>query len=281
MQPKVAKTFMTNNDFWKHIETIIAQGFDAHGLKQLEEYAELFISGRLVYQRFSPLEQHGCAAGGSNHVIASLLAGAGIDPSSLSAPEDSFQRERECAETQANRIAQWAKTVGCWIDNVDKSLPSLLGEQIAEGGEAHVYYKGNTLVKSIGLDYYILPVLALDRISLHNAYFPETRLNVLGFGRTSDGDFQVIVEQPHIQGEQMSDEEIQQFAERMGFELRNPRNWTYTTPEIYLSDLHDENVIKSVNGNVFVIDCDIRINTPELKLGGVRQLTTEVEFISE
>ena len=37
-----AKTFMTNNDFWKHIETIIAQGFDAHGLKQLEEYAELF-----------------------------------------------------------------------------------------------------------------------------------------------------------------------------------------------------------------------------------------------
>ena len=89
---------------------------------------------------------------------------------------------------------------------MDKSLPSLLGEQIAEGGEAHVYYKGNTLVKSIGLDYYILPVLALDRISLHNAYFPETRLNVLGFGRTSDGDFQVIVEQSHIQGEQMSDE---------------------------------------------------------------------------
>ena len=167
------------------------------------------------------------------------------------------------------------------MDDVDKSLPSLLGEQIAEGGEAHVYYKGNTLVKSIGLDYYILPVLALDRISLHNAYFPETRLNVLGFGRTSEGDFQVIVEQPHIQGEQMTDEEIQQFAERMGFELRNPRNWTYTTPEIYLSDLHDENVIKSVNGNVFVIDCDIRINTPELKLGGVRQLTTEVEFISE
>ena len=33
---------MTNNDFWKHIETIIAQGFDAHGLKQLEKYAELF-----------------------------------------------------------------------------------------------------------------------------------------------------------------------------------------------------------------------------------------------
>lgn len=126
---------MSNTEFWQHIDTIIARGYDAQGLKLLEEYAELFISGRLVYKRFSPLEQHGCAAGGSNHVIASLLAGASIDPSSLSAPE------------------------------------------------------------------------------------------------------------------------------------------------IYLSDLHDENVIKSANGNVFVIDCDIRINTPELKLGGVRDLTTEVEFI--
>lgn len=272
---------MNSADFWTSVRNIIDDGFTSEGLQQLDYYAELFIRGRLIYKRFSPQEQHGCSKGGAVHVIASLLAGAGIDPSSLSAPEGSFQRERECAETQANRIEQWAKTVGCWMDDVDKSLPSLLGEQIAEGGEAHVYYKGNTLVKSIGLDYYILPVLALDRISLHNAYFPETRLNVLGFGRTSDGDFQVIVEQPHIQGEQMSDEEIRLFAERMGFELRNPRNWTYTTPEIYLSDLHDENVIKSVNGNVFVIDCDIRINTPELKLGGIRQLTTEVEFITE
>lgn len=46
---------MTNTDFWKYIDTIITQGFDAKGLKQLEQYAEQFISGRLVYQRFSPL----------------------------------------------------------------------------------------------------------------------------------------------------------------------------------------------------------------------------------
>lgn len=76
----------------------------------------------------------------------------------------------------------------------------------------------------------------------------------------------------------MEDAEIQTFAEKMGFKLMNPRNWTYATPEIYLSDLHDENVIRSVNGNVFVVDCDIRINTPELKQGGIRQLTTEIEY---
>ena len=66
---------------------------------------------------------------------------------------------------------------------------------------------------------------------------------------------------------------------KMGFELRNPRNWTYATPDIYLSDLHDENVILSREGNVFVVDCDIRINTPQLRAGGTRTLTTEVDFL--
>ena len=278
MQAKLKRN-MSNTDFWASIDNIIADGFMPEGLAKLEWYAEQFISGKLVYKRFSPGEQHGCATGGSIHVIASILAGASIDASCLTASEGSFQRELQCAETQAKRIERWAKAAGCWIDNVDTELPSLLGEQIAEGGEAHVFYKGNTLVKYIGLDYYILPILALDRISLHNTYFPETRLTVIGFGRTIEGEFQVIVEQPHIQGDCMEDEEIQLFAQQMGFELKNARNWTYATPEIYLSDLHDENVIRSANGNVFVVDCDIRINTPELKQGGIRQLTTEVELL--
>lgn len=162
--------------------------------------------------------------------------------------------------------------------SVDDVLPRALGEQIAEGGEARVYDNGVTLVKSIGLDYFVLPSLALDRISLHNAYFPETRLTVIGFGRTADGDFKIIVEQPFIEGLPVSDVEIEAFMKNMGFELRNPRNWTYAMPEIYLSDMHDENVIKSAVGTIFVIGCDIRLNTPQLRQGGIRQLTTEVAF---
>ena len=47
----------------------------------------------------------------------------------------------------------------------------------------------------------------------------------------------------------MTDAEIQVFAENIGFKLINPRNWTFATPDIYLSDLHDENVIRSIEGN--------------------------------
>lgn len=271
---------MTNTDFWTSIQHICANGFDSEGLAKLELYAELFITGKLVYQRFSPLEQHGCAEGGPIHVIASLLAAADIAADRVTAPFGSFQREQQCAKAQEDIIEQWAKVTGCWTEDVDLTLPTLLGEQVTEGGEAHVYYHGATLVKAIGLDYFVFPILALDRITLHNAYFPQTRMNVLGFGRTRGGDFQVIVEQPFIQGERMTDKAIRQYAEQLGFELKNARNWTFATKDVYLSDLHDENVICSRNGTVFVVDCDIRINTPELKAGGQRTLTNEVSFLS-
>ena len=76
----------------------------------------------------------------------------------------------------------------------------------------------------------------------------------------------------------MTDEEIADFAKKLGFTLLNPKNWTFATADVYLSDLHDENVIKSAEGNVFVIDCDIRINTPALRCGGNRTLTNWVKF---
>ena len=43
---------MNNADFWDSIRTIIADGFTPEGMQKLDSYAEQFISGRLVYQRF-------------------------------------------------------------------------------------------------------------------------------------------------------------------------------------------------------------------------------------
>ena len=270
---------MNNADFWASVRTVITEGFTPEGLRQLDYYAEQFISGRLVYQRFSPREQYGCSAGGETNVIASLLAGAeNSTDTNVKETLSEFQRERQQGAKQEFAIEQWAKASGCWIENVNNTLIQSFGEEIAEGGEAVVFDHGSTLIKSIGLDYFILPILALDRIALHNTYFPETQLKVLGFGRDQRGDFKVVVEQPFVVGTHVSDEAIAKYMEQMGFELKNPRNWTYATPEIYLSDMHDENVIRSETGAICVVDCDIRINTPELRSGGVRSLITSVVF---
>ena len=216
---------MNNADFWAYVREIIAGGFTPDGLHKLDTYAEQFISGRLVYQRFSPREQHGCAAGGTTNVIASLLAGAEDSAdsdatqalsdiererqrteqrepsSSLEWPSRDGRRQSQRGAKQEAAIEQWAKAVGCWTERVDDSLQRSFGDEIAD------------------------------------------------------------------------------YMQRMGFELKNPRNWTYATPDIYLSDMHDENVIRSETGAICVVDCDIRINTPELRQGGTRRISNDVVFI--
>ena len=122
---------MSNADFWASIRTIIAEGFTPEGLQKLDTYAEQFISGKLVYQRFSPQEQHGCAAGGVANVIASLLAGAkaGSDSTNQGALSD-YERECQLGAQQEAVIEQWSKTVGLWKECVNESLPQSLGEHI-------------------------------------------------------------------------------------------------------------------------------------------------------
>ena len=67
---------MTNTEFWESISIIINSGFDKDGIIKLDEYAEQFFNKQLLFKRYTPSEQHGCATGGSFHVVASLLAGA-------------------------------------------------------------------------------------------------------------------------------------------------------------------------------------------------------------
>ena len=205
--------------------------------------------------------------------------GAEVGTDQLSEPEGSFKREQQLGKIQEKRIEDWAKAAGFWISNTDETYKQTLGERIAQGGEAIVFDNGNKVLKNIGLDYFILPIFALDRISLHNAYFEETEMNVLGFGRNTNNDFMVIVEQPFIHGKMMADSEIATFVEQMGFKSINPKNWTFANKDIYLSDMHDENILRTPNGHVCVIDCDIRINIPELRTGGTRKLINEVEII--
>ena len=98
---------MNNADFWASVHTIIAEDFTSEGLLKLDSYAEQFISGQLVYQRFSSQEQHGCAAGGATNVIASLLAGAETGSDSQDSPTlSNYQRECQLGAQQESVMIQ-------------------------------------------------------------------------------------------------------------------------------------------------------------------------------
>ncbi len=269
---------MNNSEFWESINNIVENGFNDNGLNKLDEYADKFNERKLLYKRFSPKEQYGCSAGGTTHVIATLLAGRKDSADTIIPEIGDFKRELQQAEKQAETITAWAKKTGLWIPDINNFLKHTFGDKIAEGGEATIFDNGTSLIKAIGLDYFIQPIYALDRISLHNAIFPETKLTVIGFGADLNNEFKIVASQPFIKGVQPSVYVIRRYLEKLGFELINPTNWTYSNSSIYLSDVHDENVIKGHDGSMFVIDCDIRINIPSLKANGNRILFSNVEI---
>ena len=63
---------------------------------------------------------HGCSAGGTTNVIASLLAGAeaGTDPKDQGTLSD-YQRECQLGAQQEAVIEKWAKAVGLWTECVE------------------------------------------------------------------------------------------------------------------------------------------------------------------
>lgn len=151
-----------SSEFRDIIKSIISDGFQTEGIIKLDNYAEQFISGKLRFKRFLPYEQDGCSEGGPSHVIATILAGTETCADSSLEGISSFKRIVKRAKTQISIIEEWARKTGIWFDDVDNRMAANFGEEIAEGGEAKVYDNGIKLIKTIGLDYFILPHLALD-----------------------------------------------------------------------------------------------------------------------
>ena len=111
---------MDNNNFWSSISDIIQKGFDKIGQQKLINYAKQFTNRQLLFKRYTKDEQFGCAAGGTLHVIATILAGAEARTNRISESGGCFQREQQRAKAQCKIIEEWAKSVGCWVDNVDR-----------------------------------------------------------------------------------------------------------------------------------------------------------------
>ena len=169
---------------------------------------------------------------------------------------------------QERIIESWAKAADLWLNDYTdpngkkaNTLEDLLNSQWKywnQGSEAEVYkYNDSTVLKSINLshtnDY---PSKLLDRIATFNLLFPATAMEVVGFGRDSLGHFRIIVTQPHIQGTELTDEDLKDFHTKA--KLEQYGGWFRTGyPGVRITDLSPSNIIKDAEGNYFIIDADI------------------------
>ena len=123
--------------------------------------------------------------------------------------------------------------------------------------------------------------LALDRIIIHNALFPETALTVIGFARDKNNAFVVVVKQPYVSGDSIEPDERMSFMYDMGFKdagMDYGMHLNYMTDNLYVGDLNEFNVLKGESG-YHVIDADCRLNVPELECGGTYTIPSpELDF---
>lgn len=231
--------------------------------EQLKKSADSIEAGTAVFERFSPQEQRGFAEGGRANVEASIL---------LAANERAGGQNNATPEAQENSIEQYAKKAGIWVDNTTINLTKEHGEPIASGEEAIVWgdEKNGRVIKTQDTFQYDNLQQKLDGITLHNAYFPEATLRVIGFGRNANGDFQVIVEQPFVQGEKLTKSEIDSYLIKLGF--TENENGHFSNNDTIIEDVHTGNAIKTLDGNIVVIDPIMRLNTPEQGYGGTRKV---------
>ena len=120
--------------------------------------------------------------------------------------------------------------------------------------------------------------MLMDRVSLHNYLFPETAMTTIGFGRGKDKNLSVIVKQPYVRGLCTHPKDTAKMVTDAGFHVidgvRIP--YTFFTEEFCLGDLHERNVLTTECGEIQVIDCDVRLNTPELGYGGKYEIPSVI-----
>lgn len=243
-------------------------GFSRKTTYLLQLLINLISNGKTILKRTPPETLRGLSKRGRRNVEASLIARTNdcSDRWDSQGVGSSEGLKPHLWDRTIRRLSDWAESRGAWFDGADGVLADLYGERVGFGAEANVYCDGVHVVKSIGIPFN--PVEAMDRIAVTNFLFPETALELIGFGRRADGEFCMVVRQPFIHGGYVEDACVHVDVLN---DFRPDPDGAYAVfcnDRYVLGDLHDRNVLRSPGGNLFVIDCNASLNTPSIGKGG-------------
>lgn len=159
-----------------------------------------------------------------------------------------------------NKVAyDFAKETNTWIDNFDS-----LGERFRGGNENTIVsnegkqklYKSNNLSSSFSLSKFF------DKIRLHNELFPDTPYTFEGFTGIKDmGKGRPYVEPVYSQDfikntKDATPAEISDYMKNLGFEQVNESS--FKKGDIDIWDLKPRNVLKDKDGNIYIIDAELK-----------------------
>jgi hypothetical protein len=189
------------------------------------------------------------------------------------------------ADEEETYLEDFAKAIDVWVDDADTKF----GNFFDKGQEQSVYIDdkdGNvtTVTKlndgSLSANW----LEFLDRLALHNTYFPQTAYTLKGFGKTKEGNFVAITEQPYIKPVPTTEAKVAEHMKERGFEplskyddsiidtVEEKRSFINKDTGVIVEDLHLKNVFQDESGNMFVIDPVISLDTEDRGYGGTREV---------
>lgn len=279
--------------------------FDRQSMYHLNIVNSLINHEKEIFKRFPSSYFGGLPEGGRRNVAASVILRAKAGSGGEKQHEigaSGYTREQEL-------VGNWAERDGCWQDYAEQSQLDSGRKKLAFGSEARVFADdGKYVYKTVDLSHCRTLEAALDRVSLHNAIFPETAMVVEGFGMRDNAEdssgYVLIVRQPFVQGENMLGPEsgpyVQEQLHERTFDLVKPvptpseiagalargekvpeyaqTVWCFSSQDksVLLFDLHDENFVFDRKGHILVYDCEIKLND-DPHFGGPYQVP-QVEF---
>lgn len=159
-----------------------------------------------------------------------------------------FEAEQRVAE-------QLAKAQGCWIPMMEVfrlGVPGPSGHENDTYVAEHVVYKVNNLLNSGGI------VALFRKILHHNAIFPDTAYAFCGFAGFDGRTVQPVFYQPRVaDARPASQVMIDTYMAALGFEKTEEKG-RFANGEYEVWDLLPRNVLVDAEGDVFVVDAEIR-----------------------
>jgi|GEM_PF-3681015 len=224
----------------------------------LKKLASEIIRGRKQIHHLISEAERGRIMGGQRNVEATCLIGTskGTDLSDTS----------ECqALYQEQLIEDYAKHEKIWYEYEDQIKNKWDRIDNKMGAEAEVYLEKDGIFV-IKVMHYInsdTPLEFLDnRISLHNALFPDTQYELIGFTKTKKG-FAFIIKQPYIKGRETKIEDnLSEFMAKAGFSPEKIHS--YGNNVLKIEDLHEANVLKGKDDRFYFIDTISSLNNKSL-----------------
>ena len=251
-------------------ERVLSGNFDDVTLRLIDNYINQVTPynyyGRPLSKRLPPRVGQKVSRGeqtGSIDALFSRISESAVGANDRTRPE----ARRRIEEKKKELLKAWAIATGNWHTSVNDFTNA--NEPLGRGKDSDVYVSkdGDYVIKvSKGKDNLKRFRPDMDNVALFNYVFPNSSYDIVGYGEI-DGKFVRFLRQPIVDftdSTPLSVEERVAYMEHLGFKPINDEKTAFSNGQIVAADIQKNNIVKDKQGNIRVIDADMRLHTKDM-----------------